>query len=60
MAEIINLRSVRKEKARAEKQVVAAKNRLKFGQTKAQNDMQKASDRLAVALLDGHKRDAEP
>ncbi|MES2300896.1 MAG: DUF4169 family protein [Pseudomonadota bacterium] len=57
MAEIVNLRMVRKAKARAEHQAEAQANRAKFGRTKAE----KARDRLdaerTARLLDGARRE---
>jgi len=44
MADIVNLRRVRKERAQREKDHEAAANRLRFGRTKAQ----KAADRDAA------------
>jgi hypothetical protein len=52
MAEIINLRQARKQKARAEKEARAAENRTSFGRTKAEMD-------LAQSRLDSHKRDPD-
>lgn len=57
MADIINLRSTRKAKARAEKQQVAAENRTRYGRTKADKEKEKAERALAAAKLDGHKTD---
>ena len=47
MAEIINLRQVRKAKARAEKAAGAAANRAKFGRTKAEKAAEEARRQLA-------------
>lgn len=63
MAEIINLRQVRKRKAREEKENAAAANRLKFGTSKAERrlqDAQKTLDekKLADALRSRPKPDA--
>lgn len=57
MAEIINLRNVRKQKARAEKDVQAAQNRVLFGRTKAEKLKQAAEKSLADSKIDGHKRE---
>lgn len=59
MAEIVNLRTVRKRKARVAKDDRAAQNRAKFGATKSAKLKKAAEDALAVARLDGHKRDDE-
>ena len=55
MAEIINLRMARKRKARAEGEKNAADNRLKFGQTKAVREKNKAETARKTKHLDGHK-----
>ena len=57
MAEIINLRQARKQKARAEKEARATKNRVTFGRTKAEKTLTKAEEALAKSRLDSHKRD---
>jgi hypothetical protein len=56
MAEIVNLRTARKRKVRAEKDEVAAANRAKFGQTKAERGKREAEEKLAARRLDGHLR----
>ena len=55
MAEIINLRTVRKQKARASKDDQAAQNRLLFGRTKGEKLQQAAEKALAQKKIDGHK-----
>jgi hypothetical protein len=57
MADIVNLRTVRKRKAREDKAETAAQNRITFGRTKAEKDLTKAREEQAAKLLDGHKRD---
>ncbi|WP_354061252.1 DUF4169 family protein [Devosia sp. 2618] len=57
MADIINLRTVRKQKARAEKETQAAQNRVLFGRTKAEKLKQEAEKTLAEKVIDGHKRE---
>ncbi|WP_316354534.1 DUF4169 family protein [Devosia sp.] len=57
MAEIINLRNARKQKARAAKDVQAAQNRVLFGQTKAEKLRQAAEKALAEKRIEGHKKD---
>jgi hypothetical protein len=57
MAEIVNLRQARKQKARAEKDAKAAENRVAFSRTKAERKATDASERLSLKRLDGHKRD---
>lgn len=57
MAEIINLRNARKQKARTAKAVQAAQNRVLFGRTKAEKLQQAAEKTLADKHIDGHKKD---
>jgi hypothetical protein len=57
MAEIISLKTVRKQKARAAKDVQAAQNRVLFGQTKAEKLRQASEKALAEKRIDGHKKD---
>jgi predicted nucleic acid-binding Zn-ribbon protein len=59
MAEIINLRQARKQKARTEKEVRAAENRVAFGRTKAAKELTKAERNMLGRRLDSHKRDDE-
>ncbi len=59
MAEIINLRQARKNKARAEKEARANENRVSFGRTKAEKMLTKAKQDLAKGRLEGHKRDPD-
>ncbi|CCQ73565.1 DUF4169 family protein [Magnetospira sp. QH-2] len=57
MAELVNLRQARKQKARAAKEKKAAANRAKFGRGK----VEKLKDRVAASKaekdLDGKKRE---
>lgn len=55
MAEIINLRTARKRKARDQKTDQAAENRVKFGQTKTEKQKQSATKKQDSDRLDGHK-----
>ena len=55
--EVVNLRRVRKEKARAEAAAKAAHNRAAFGRTKAERELKQAQEAAARRHLDGHKRD---
>ena len=56
-AEIINLRSARKKKARADKERQAADNRLKHGQRKTSRRLDAANKLLDKKRLDGLVRD---
>ena len=62
MAEIINLRQARKQKARAEAEKTAAQNRIAFGRTKAERKLTEAERDKAARHIDGHRldRDDEP
>jgi len=57
MAEIINLRTARKRRARSDKADEAANNRIKFGRTKGEKALTKAEKDLADRKIDGHKRE---
>ncbi|NBJ11939.1 DUF4169 family protein [Microvirga arsenatis] len=59
MAEIINLRQARKNKARAEKEARAEQNRISFGRTKAEKKLTKAEQELAKSRLEAHRRDPD-
>ncbi len=57
MAEIINLRSARKAKAKAEDTRQAQANRAKFGRTKAEKLRDQAEDDRAARAIDGALRE---
>ena len=57
MADVVNLRSVRKRKAREEKETVAQVNRAAFGRTKSEKELSKAKLALEKKVLDKHKRE---
>ena len=58
MAELINLRMVRKNKQRVEDEKHADQNRIKFGRTKAEKKMSAALNVLNEKKLDGNKRES--
>jgi hypothetical protein len=63
MAEIINLRRVRKQRARQEAEQQAQQNRITFGRTKAERSLTEAERDKAARTLDGHhlaRPDDEP
>jgi hypothetical protein len=62
MAEIVNLRRIRKQKARTEAEKAAAQNRIAFGRTKAERSLTEAQRDKAARHIDGHRldRDDEP
>jgi len=53
MAGIVNLRRVRKAKARAEKEALAAKNRVSHGRTKVEKDIQRRKNAVNMQEFDG-------
>jgi hypothetical protein len=59
MAEIVNLRRVKKAKARAEKSAQAEANRAKHGTPKAVRDLAKVQEEKAAREIDAHKLDKE-
>ena len=56
MAEVVNLRRVRKRKERLEKDTGAAANRAAFGRTKAEKLLTRAELALEKKRLDGQQR----
>lgn len=56
MAEILSLSKARKAKARAGKEQTAAENRIKFGRTKAERQLEKAQETLETRRIDAHLR----
>ena len=56
-AEIINLRRVKKNLARAEIEKQAEANRGKFGRSKAEKSITKIENNRASTTLDGKKRE---
>jgi hypothetical protein len=59
MAEIVNLRRVKKTKARSEKSAEADANRAKYGTPKAIRDLGKARDAKAAHDLDARRLDRD-
>ena len=57
MADIVNLRNVRKRKAREAREAAAETNRLKFGRTKSDRALSKAEQEIESQRLDGHRRE---
>ncbi len=60
MAEIVNLRRARKEKARIEKDTRAAGNRTRFGRNKVAKRAVEADRTRAETALDGKKLEEDP
>ncbi len=59
MAEIVNLRTAKKQAARKAARVTADANAAKFGRTKAERDAEAARSAKAARDLDGHLRETE-
>ena len=57
MAELINLRAVRKAKAKAETRAQADANAAKFGRSKAEKALETSRAEKAKCDLDGHERE---
>lgn len=57
MGDVVNLRLVRKQRARAEREAAAEENRMRFGRTKAGRIKESAEALLARQRLDAAKRD---
>lgn len=55
MGDVINLNRVRKAKAKAERDAVAAQNRTRFGRAKSERDAADAEARKASERLAGHR-----
>ncbi|MDE2574860.1 MAG: DUF4169 family protein [Rhodospirillales bacterium] len=60
MAEIVNLRRVRRQLARAEAAKEAAGNRARHGRTASERAARDAEESAARATLDGRKLDRDP
>lgn len=60
MAEIVNLRRVRKRKEKVAREVEAQQNRLHFGRTKAERQLTEAQEKLNTRQLDAHRLDGKP
>jgi phosphohistidine phosphatase SixA len=56
MADIVNLRHARKQKARVEKERVADQNRALYGRGKAERQRDAANAGKLTNFLDGHRR----
>ena len=59
MADIVNLRRARKDKAKREREAEADVNRRRFGRTRAQKDADKNTAERTVRTLDGKRLEPE-
>ena len=53
---VVNLRRVRKQKARADKEKQSAENRARFGESKRAKEQATAERLLSEKTLENHKR----
>ena len=60
MAEIVNLRRVRKAKARIEAEAAASTNRARHGVSKPNRNLTKAQSEKDRGALEGRKLEADP
>lgn len=59
MAEILNLRRARKDKAKRERETEADANRRRFGRTRAEKEADKNAAERTVRTLDGKRLEPE-
>ncbi|ESW68824.1 DUF4169 family protein [Mesorhizobium sp. C277A] len=57
MGEIVNLRQVRKQKARTEKEKLAGENRALHGRSKAEKNRDRLTSDKAEKFVAGHRRE---
>ncbi|KTC81932.1 DUF4169 family protein [Legionella cincinnatiensis] len=57
MMNVINLNKKRKTKNRLENEKKASENRIKFGRTKQEKQIEKQNNERSERFLDGHKLD---
>jgi len=59
MAEIVNLRRVKKRREAAMKRAQADANAARFGRTRAERELEAARQEQARAVLEGHRREPD-
>jgi hypothetical protein len=57
LADIVNLRQVRKNKARADKERTAEQNRALHGRSKAEKTRDRLAAEQAARFVEGHRRE---
>ena len=57
MADIVNLRQFKKQKARSDREALAEQNRALHGRTKAEKQRDRSSAERAEKFVDGHRRE---
>ncbi|MDH4988798.1 DUF4169 family protein [Aminobacter anthyllidis] len=60
MADIVNLRQFKKQKARTERETLADSNRVLHGRTKAEKQRDQLTAERADKFVDGHRRERDP
>ncbi|WP_378950009.1 DUF4169 family protein [Mesorhizobium sp. ANAO-SY3R2] len=60
MADIVNLRQFKKQKARSDRESLAEQNRALHGRTKAEKQRDRASAEHAEKFVDSHRRERDP
>jgi hypothetical protein len=60
MAEIINLRQIKKRKGKEAAEKTAAENRVLFGRTKTEKQFDREANRKKARFLDDHRLEAKP
>lgn len=56
---VINLNKAKKTKAKADAKKQAEQNRIKFGRTKQEKQLEKAKAQLDAKKIDAHKRESD-
>lgn len=59
LADIVNLRTARKHKARAEKQARSEANRVRHGRSRAERQTAETENEVRLRRLDGHRRETD-
>ncbi|MBT1156201.1 DUF4169 family protein [Aminobacter anthyllidis] len=60
MADIVNLRQFKKQKARTERETLADSNRALHGRTKAEKQRDQLTSERADKFVDGHRLERDP
>ncbi|MBB3147192.1 hypothetical protein FHS21_003608 [Phyllobacterium trifolii] len=60
MAEIVNLRLIKKRKGKEAAEKTAAENRVLFGRTKAEKQFDREANRKKARFLDDHRLETNP
>ncbi|GAA2816229.1 uncharacterized protein DUF4169 [Aminobacter aminovorans] len=60
MADIVNLRQFKKQKARTEREALADRNRALHGRSKAEKQRDQLTSERADKFVDDHRRERDP